>query len=456
MATVLMAIEPTVIIMMSNNLSPVPVLPDWTRWSWVGRTEREWWRPLIDAASNAYKEVERLAVVDGVRPAAYQNIQSSGLMEATEWALQHNIVCVPISIVGASTQYSSISTPVSANGNFNYRVIYTRPSNYANLRSNLNANPEALGTLLGYPPCCRQAFLKTWALGQVDSTWEQSDEGRTPNGPAFAHTLFRWMGIRLVSHMPCRHTCEASQHIGESLLNVGRQHGYHEEMQTIREVLNWPVQWSRLFGIAEITSPGLKISTRSDWTPTKQVFSRSGTYVEPQKTWWTDNGFSHAELMRSSHAPIIDALASTLPPKARLVDLGCGNGLLLRRLTIQRPDIKIAGVERETAALTRFPLQLGVKFWGETIEQGSWRDWNPTAVLYNPIRLTEMPRDTAALVARWISEVPYQFPYMYEETGRNRQQQATVWAAIMSHQLTAPQPLIKTPRVIMNVVMPFI
>ena len=37
-------------------------------------------------------------------------------------------------------------------------------------------------------------------------------------------------------------------------------------MQALREILNFPLEWSSLHGIAEIINPIFKISTRSDAT----------------------------------------------------------------------------------------------------------------------------------------------------------------------------------------------
>jgi hypothetical protein len=45
--------------------------------------------------------------------------------------------------------------------------------------------------------------------------------------------------------------------------------GYPNEMQTLQEILNLPLEWSSLHGIAEIVNPLFKISTRTDATKNK-------------------------------------------------------------------------------------------------------------------------------------------------------------------------------------------
>ena len=400
----------------NNAVDWKPILPDWTRWAWAGMVERDWWRPIFTATSNAWHEIERLSVVEGLRPAARTTVDSADtLIQCVEWAQAHGIVCLPYTRTVKNNNYSSVNLGTTVGSSDAFHVLYVRPEHYHDA-FDLHNN-EKLGTLLGYPECCRTAFHKTWGVGQVDSTWEQTHEGTAPNGPPESSTLFRWMGIRLVSHMPCSHQCEASVEIGKRMYDLGYKHGFIEEMIATREILNWPVRWSRMFGIAELVSPVLKISTRSDWTPTKQTFERQGTYFKPQKTWWTDNGFKNADGMRQAHKEMIEALYHKIPQNARVLDFGCGNGMLLRRLTIYRPDIRIAGVDSNAEAIehAQQPMDLRAKFWADTIQSGTWRSWKPTVVLYNPARLLEMSSADATTVRQWLGEIPVQFPYAYSD-----------------------------------------
>lgn len=423
-----------------------PVLPDWTRWSWASVTEREWWAPLFSAASNAYQELERLSVVEGLRPAAFVNVAPDKLIENVEWARNHNILCVPVSMTGISSSYSSTQLPVT-NNLYAYRVLFVQPEWYS--RTN-NLADNNLGELLGYPACCRAAFDATWGQKQVDSTWEQTKAGTASQGPAESSTLMRWMGLRFVSHMPCTMNCQASVDIGKRMFDLGVRHGYKEEMHTIREVLNWPMEWSRLFGIAEIVTPALKISTRSDWTPTKDAFTRTGTYIKPSKTWWTNNGFSSASGMRDSHKLIIDAIIDTIPHNARVLDLGCGNGQLLRRLKFHRPDIRIAGIDIQQSAIAEANsvIDLTSKFWHGKIEDGQWKEWNPTVVLYTPGRLLEMDSNSSTQLREWLSTIPLHVVYSYADWNAS----SSLDILCSNANLLPSRMLVKTPMVQVGVI----
>lgn len=398
-----------------SDMNTTPVLPDWTRWSWASLDEREWWQPLFTRASSAFGMLERLSVVEGIRPAAFVNIPATELISATTWARDHGILCVPYTITGVSQNYSATSIPIRPGDPFDYRVLFVRPELYAQTAA---ASDNELGKLLGYPECCRSAFDATWGRGQVDSTWEQTIGGQFPQGPVEANTMLRWMGIRFVSHMPCHYNCQHSVRIGQQMFELGLTYGYREEMYTIREVLQWPVEWSRLFGIAEIVTPALKISTRTDWTPTKDTFRKDGVYQKPSKKWWTQNGFGTADAMRSAHDVVSASVSPLLPKKSRVLDLGCGNGRLLRQLKSDRPDIRIGGVDINHDAIidaSGSVMDLTSKFWHEHIEVGSWRQWLPTVVLYTPGRLLEMDSTVAAKVRSWLSEIPIQIVYSYED-----------------------------------------
>jgi hypothetical protein len=432
----------------NNEVEKVPVLPDWTRWSWRSMDERAWYKPQFQQASVAYQNIERMSVVKGIRPAAYHNVAKNGLVEATRWAHQHGILCVPFSLTGPTGAYSSTAQNYTDH-NFQYRVFYVRPEFY---KDAYPATNEELGKLLGYPECCRAAFEATWGQGQVDSTWEQTSAGKTPDGPFGCNTLLRWMGLRFVSHMPCTYQCSASKTIADQMMALGLEMGYHDEMALIKEVLNWPVKWSRLFGIAEIVTPALKISTRTDWTPTKQEFFRKGHYIRVTKDMWADNGFGSADAMWAAHTDIINALRDSVPHGVNVVDLGCGNGHLMRRLAIHRPDLRTTGIDINADAIKRANPLINLRrnrFECASIQDCGWAyDTDSYAVVVNPARLLEMNADDAGHVRTALSHQREIYTYLYDDW----QGKATLAEVCEKAGLPAPEPLIKTPKVEMGLI----
>jgi SAM-dependent methyltransferase len=161
--------------------------------------------------------------------------------------------------------------------------------------------------------------------------------------------------------------------LGQALVQVGRQAGYDEEMDWLLEILSWPVEWSALHGIAEIKTPVLKVSTRTDATAKKYTVRRPATTYPVEGAlgirfpyrlrsarslvtmppgsrrgldhpiraagdlpqWYaSDNGFTSPAAMDRAHESVVESARAVLNEvEGNLLDLGCGNGALLRRLS---------------------------------------------------------------------------------------------------------------------------
>jgi len=391
-----------------------PVLPDFTRWAWDTPASKAWWMPLIEDASRAYGELELLSVVEGIRPAAYQMIHASDLPAKTEWAYRHGLVAVPMVAMQGANAYTSSGRVVGQSGEYStLRVLFVRGGDYQRFRlfdpTNITNDDDRLGIVLGYPACCRRAFANTWVQGQVDSTYEQVAGARYQT---IASTLLRWMGVRLVSHLPCHYNCEASLDIASAMWELGMRSGFHEEMTTIKDMLRWKVSGSRLFGISEIIFPCLKIVARTDWTPTKETFALAGTDDAVREWLWTDNGFAEPTAMRRAHRQLINVLEGDVPRGLGVFDLGCGNGLLVRKLKQRRPDIRIGGIDANPSAIGHIPALAGHFRTCRIEDLETWRVRGATAFLLNPARLLEMEPETArTLLAVLAPQKVYLYAY---------------------------------------------
>src|SRR5262249_12654119 len=147
-----------------------------------------------------------------------------------------------------------------------YRIVVGTPADVSAFKAAWDAADQfAIGELLGYPACCREFFHELWVEhGLRDTTWGMAHNTCRPaegqrsievQGPPEANILWRWMGIRAVSHLPCRFDCPATLETARKFIDVGRRNGLGEEMDWLLEILSWPAQWSALHGIAEIKTP---------------------------------------------------------------------------------------------------------------------------------------------------------------------------------------------------------
>jgi SAM-dependent methyltransferase len=128
-------------------------------------------------------------------------------------------------------------------------------------------------------------------------------------------------------------------------------------------MLTWPMEWSALHGIAEIRTPLLKIATDAEATPEKHVVRTTGSaypdegargivypytrarQLVPPSWLHTDNGFRSGAAMRQAHDEIVRlAVRSLRECRGPVLDLGCGNGVLLDRIA-RRAGVPGAGIE---------------------------------------------------------------------------------------------------------------
>jgi 2-polyprenyl-3-methyl-5-hydroxy-6-metoxy-1,4-benzoquinol methylase len=347
--------------------------------------------------------------------------------------------------------------PAEAGQPFVFRFVVGRPADVATFKAAWDAgDQEAIGDYLGYPPCCREFFRRVWVDdAMVDTTWPMAAAtadaaaGSTTveaMGAPEANILWRWMGIRAVPHLPCRLDCAATVELGRRLVQVGREAGFAEEMDWLIEILSWSVEWSALHGIAQVKTPVLKVSTRTDATTRRYVVRRRGSThppegvrglafpfevpvrlrlsdsrgfrrglenavrLHPRPAWYaTDNGFSSVGAMHDAHRPVVEAsLAALEGGGGNVVDLGCGNGALLERLAAAAPGVVPFGVDidplRIEHARQLHPAHPGNFVSGDMFESEEvWPQGRGYALaLVMPGRLLETDERRAAALREWL------------------------------------------------------
>jgi 2-polyprenyl-3-methyl-5-hydroxy-6-metoxy-1,4-benzoquinol methylase len=286
-----------------------------------------------------------------------------------------------------------------------------------------------------------------------------------PGGTPFANILWRWLGVRAVPHLPCRFDCAATIEFAECLLALARNNGYSQEAEWIEEILTWPVEWSALHGIAEIKSPLMKLSTRTDATAGKWVVQWAGTdypkegavglhfpFRPPKKSrislleisttdlrapvsndsgeaWrYADNGFTSFTTMEELHQPLLTMAREALAGKSgNVLDLGCGNGILLNKICSGRPDLTPHGIDSNGLALDharQLQPELPAKFLqGDLFEIESWASGNQryTLAILMLGRLVEVPTESALRLLNQLQVSCEQvLVYVYPDWGEQR------------------------------------
>ncbi len=264
-------------------------LPDFTRISWASERARGVWEPRIQRITKAWLEIEWRAVRAGDRACAVRPMSLTDFVsESPQW-IEAGLAALPLELEGAGgSSYSAVAGELRLDQPFTVRVVVGTIDELAAFkRAWDDADQEAIGSMLGYPPCCREFFHEVWVeKGMVDPTWPMAvATAGAETGPRLveieappqANILWRWMGVRAIPHLPCRSDCEASIEFADKMLAVGRDVGFEEEVEWLLEVLSWPLEWSALHGIAVIKTPVLKVTTMTDATPYPYVVRWTGT-----------------------------------------------------------------------------------------------------------------------------------------------------------------------------------
>jgi hypothetical protein len=374
-------------------------LPDFVRTAWVSERARRVWEPRIQRISRALPEIERLTVLDGGRPAALQTMNPAEVVEHSTRLARHGVCVVPIQREGSSSAgYSSAAMPLTNGKPWNYRVVVTRNPDVAYSMSQAWGDDYRLGGLLSYPVCCRRFFHEIWGEGWRDTTLPMSAGETEVGGYSECNVLLRALGVRAVFHLPCSFDCEGSRSVAAYNLSVARSNGYLEEAEWLLAMLRWPVRWSALHGIAIITTPVFRLSVNTDALATESTVERLGevypeegahgnrfpfrpsdvVQISSTKSFersvmmpsWEANGFSSDEAMRGAHVPLVHA-ASGLDPAGRTVmDLGCGDGTLVREICNKHGGVPMGvEIDPERHALACEEMPEGAVVLGDIVEQ---------------------------------------------------------------------------------------
>lgn len=365
------------------------LIPDFTRISWTSDAARDAWAPRIKRIGQAWRDIEWLSVVDGLRRCAIAVVSAEELLTSPKTWLAHGLTFLPLELQGASASgYSAVAKKAAIGDPVMFRIALGRLDDLCTLsRAWTHGDDAVLGEYLGFPRCCVDFFESTWVQrGSIDPTgWMTDAEAVTIPGsdaqlePLHTNILLRWAGVRAVPHLPCSHSCRPTAELGRKMMRVGRAAGFLDETAWIEQMLSWPVEWSALHGIAELRTPVFKVVTRTDRAPAVRTVRRRGRsypcegargnrfpYTDAHAGVRTpdqsiapaadelarDNGFGSAAAMAAAHSTILESTEGlrALLTNPTWLDLGCGNGALLARLRQASPGTSsVFGAEIDAA-----------------------------------------------------------------------------------------------------------
>ena len=430
------------------------VLPDWTRVQWTSIENKTKYEPILESIKRAWRHIERMSVVHDIRPSSLDIIKISELQTTIDEYAKYGVIVAPIGKEYPQQGYISSTVPSRIKEPIGIRVVFTKSEKLADewfelWNSDTQTRDSDMGTLLGYPTCCVKHYTKfTNTQNFVDMTWPVATNKVKikketlihikADTPAENNILWHWQNVRLIPHVPCSFGCKKSTALGIKMAELGRKLGYDQEINWTYELLSWPVEWSALHGIAEIRTPINKVSSRTDMTPFKYTVQKQSemypvdgmsgiTYPYNQKktkvkpitetlsfkksledtSVWEENGFHYKEAMDHFHQVILDAIGDMkYIPGGNILDLGCGNGVLLGRTIGDRTDLLPHGVEmdRQRCMSAATTIHWGVFTMGDIFDLTTWKENAYSLVLLMPGRLLETTKAKALAFRKQLYE----------------------------------------------------
>ena len=243
----------------------------------------------MQSIRRAWLDLEWMSVEAGIRPCCITTVTPDEMLRLSPRWLEHDMTGHLIDIVAFSGYtFANMDIRPLAGQPFGLRLVVGRVPDVKRLvRAVEAADHETIGMMLGYPPCCTEFFRQVWVEGaMIDTTWPMAANSKSTRpdattiqvaGPWEANILWRWWGVRPVPSLPCSCECAGTISFARALCTVARENGQGETVDWMREILSWPVKWSSLHGIAEITTPVCKVSTPTDPTGVRHTVERTGT-----------------------------------------------------------------------------------------------------------------------------------------------------------------------------------
>lgn len=268
-------------------------LPPSARIQFVSQKALDVWEPKINKASSCFSGLELLTVQHGIRACTTAHISNADLPYAIQRYAEKGLIYVPIRAVGVYSGFAHTHPPVLEGQPWNwFGVVAKKPEDaHAWRTAHEKGDHETMGTLLGYPKCCRDFFNNVWGAGYIDPIWQQAENCDSNlkknqrsqfirlnnNTPWESSSMLRYIGTRITPHIPCSHDCKSTLDFARQWIELGEKLQV-DGLEELKEILQLPIEWNASHGIAYITTPVFKIETNSVPCDSPYIVQREGTF----------------------------------------------------------------------------------------------------------------------------------------------------------------------------------
>lgn len=321
---------------------------------WASPQAQRVWEPRLRLASRTWEALESVSVAAGVRSSSLQTILPEKLPARVRLAYEAGL---SLTVLGSTLSPPEYTAGQALNGKPALRAALHRPGLEKEWFKAWDTNDDDLmGRLLGFPKCCREFFEGAWKTPWTEHGWRDTTPFMpTLDGPVRTNILLRWLGVRLVPHLPCSGDCKPSAAFADRIVAVGRAGGMDAGIDALEELLGLKMNWSACHGIMEVVTHIFRFRASTVYSAEHLAKQRNGTIpsIELETPSCEDNGFSSEEAMLSAHSTVLSAVRSSGFAGGTVLDLGCGDGALLHKLCAESKGIIGFGIDYDEQRVRR-------------------------------------------------------------------------------------------------------
>lgn len=262
------------------------------RLQWASKEIKDKWEDKFKKACSIYPDLELLSVIHGLRHCTTGHISPEGLDSYQQNLARQGLYFLPIQKVGVYEGMSSYHPPVVEGKPYNYYGVIADTAKHAVefVEATKNGDHIKLGELLGFPKCCSEFFEDVWRKqGFVDPTYHQAlnTEGHIKNPTKNAirlknvdwelNTFMSVFNLGVTFHKTCSHDCKHSLDRARKWLQLAEDLKM-DGLEDLKLLMQMPMEWDSMKGIAYIRSPLFKASYNSNTTAERFIVQREGVY----------------------------------------------------------------------------------------------------------------------------------------------------------------------------------
>lgn len=253
-------------------------LPKYVRTQWATKELKDAWEEKLMLMRRIPSMLDRLAVFKGLRPCAVVRVNDKD-MDAFKQEMADNAAF----FIPTEKDRGSWLGVVSLDMMKAYELSSILKSN--------NGGADKRAGMLGVPECCHTFNKETGVAGYHDATWQYASNASDGNLKKRGETsirikrechqhstpMLRSIGIRILPWVPCSPDCQASIHIADELVRLGKEANI-QHFDEFLNMLEMPIEWNALKGIAYVSTPLFKIEHDSVTCYPTYIVQKEGTY----------------------------------------------------------------------------------------------------------------------------------------------------------------------------------